>query len=564
MSDAAARAAERIKEIQEQAIRRRTQPAATATTKPAVNDARLAKIEENTFYKILMSNATPSQKKAEATKAMLATDDKTADKTRMRERAIYEEWMQAQREKLAMEVIRLTDTDTEAETQKTFRDIGHGIIEFEDNMKPLTDLLKGLFDLRMKGKTQDAIREIKNDAENRARRAKEQADREIRLNELEEQIKTKESEISVLEEDKTFIFFGSVKKESQDKITVKKSEIESAAKEIADITAAIEKAATEADSESALGADLAEAKEQLRTLFDLTSDEHIERKKKLIEAAKSFVVNTKDRVGNVMDHMEGMSKQIDTLFEAGTRMRGMYAIMNDASKDAKVENSKIRGNLQNGTPEESEMEKLEREDRLMAVEDHIASLDMASNSTVSELAQLTAQTGRVKSMKDSNALQMQKTLSLKTSGIAGIADKLAFTLQAVSQAALNESSEMAENSITHMNKGTNETISQEVFRIAVGMEEGNNKSRQAIEELEKFGETLRTSTQLQIQGIAEAQRLNEEFNQQAQKLQEDLKSAIAVHADVTDGTAAEAATLQKSALDKKAPAATMASPFGLN
>ena len=551
MTEAAAKASERIKEIQEQAMKRRTQSATKTETQAVANDERLAKIQDNTFFKILMSNGTPSQKKAEAAKAMVATDDKTADKVRMRERAQFEEWMQAQREKLAVEVIRLTDSETEAETQKTFKDIGNGIIEFEDSMKPLTDLLKGLFDLRMKGKTQDAIREIKDEADARERRAKERAEQEAKLTELDKLIKDRNEEITVLEQDRVLGIFG-IKKSALVQIAAKKEEIASVTKQIADLTEVIAKSSTEQVSESALGEDLAAAKEQMRTLFDLTSDEHIERKKRLIDAARSFVGNTKERVGSVMDHMEGMSKQIDTLFEAGTRMRGIYAIMNDASKDAKVENSKLRTTLQGDTAEESEMEKLAREEKLMAVEDHIANLDRASNSTVSELAQLTAQTGRVKSMKDSNALQMQKTLSLKTSGIAGIADKLAFTLQAVSQAALNESSEMAEDSIAHMNRGTNETVSQEVFRIAVGMEEGNKKSAQAIAELEDFGNTLRTSTQMQIEGVAEAQRLNEEFNEQARKLQDDLKAAIAVHADVTDGTAAAKAP----AKEKKTAAAS--------
>ena len=123
-----------------------------------------ASIKENTFFGIMFDpNLTPSQKKAEVAKSLVATKDKERDKARVAEFERFKEFLQANREQMASEIIALTNTETFAQLKSVYEDMNGGLIDFEEKMKPLTDILDSVYKLRTDGATLDVFRSINED-----------------------------------------------------------------------------------------------------------------------------------------------------------------------------------------------------------------------------------------------------------------------------------------------------------------------------------------------------------------------------------------------------------------
>lgn len=124
---------------------------------------------------------------------------------------------------------------------------------------------------------------------------------------------------------------------------------------------------------------------------------------------------------------------------------------------------------------EGDIQKMERERQLRDLENHISALGQSNVDTTQVFAELTSAGHRIKSMKDGNEQQVSKTRALHTSGVAGVADQLSTVLQAVSSAALGESSEMARMSLERMNETTRNLGQKEVIRVAMGAKEVNSE-----------------------------------------------------------------------------------------
>ena len=93
---------------------------------------------------------------------------------------------------------------------------------------------------------------------------------------------------------------------------------------------------------------------------------------------------------------------------------------------------------------------MERERKVEAVEDFIGLLGSAAVDTTQTLKDLTEQGGSIKTMRDTNRQQIDKTTKLHSSSVSGVSERLATVLQAVSAAALNEATGGAKQSIEHM------------------------------------------------------------------------------------------------------------------
>ena len=221
-----------------------------------------------------------------------------------------------------------------------------------------------------------------------------------------------------------------------------------------------------------LGDEFVSAKTKLRELLDISSEDHKRRQRELVAAAQSFVNTTEARVAGISNHFAGMDKQINNLLDANYSMREIYAVLNDATKEAHTHNEARRESLQpTAGAEEGELEKMNRERSKRDLENYIASLNASSVDTTAVLAELTNSSHRIKSMKDGNEQQISKTRQLHSSGVAGVADQLSTVLQAVSAAALGESSEMARMSLDRMNTKTQDLSQKEVIRLALGTHE---------------------------------------------------------------------------------------------
>lgn len=494
---------------------------------------KFAEIESNPFYKIVFGEGDPEAKKAAIAK-QLAYDiekDKSDNKERLAAFDLFKEWLMDQRKDMAQEIINLTDTDAFSELKDVFDQMNQGLLDFEDKMAPLTDILDAVYRLRMAsdGAMFDVFKEIKEDKAEEERIARLREEQEAQLNELSGQVSTLQQDIKVLQGEKSWFGLGGIKKSALKQIAEKEAQLENHRGEIGNLTHAIENTVFNRESEFA---EYANEKAKLRELLDISSEEHKARQQALVDAANGFVNMADTRTSNVLEHLEGINEQVDRLADSNGGMRNVYAVISEAVEEAEESNTALRDRLTEAPEDESNIAQMKRENQKMAVEDHVTALTAAKSDTIGTYSDLTAESYRIKAMKDSNNSQVSKTRSLNSKGVSGVASRLSTVLQGVSMAALSESSEVAQMTLDRMNQQTNRITQKEALKNAMGISMENDALVKAIEELESYGKIARAATDISREGYQEMKENLAELEKTAKDVSDAVKEAVAVGADV--------------------------------
>lgn len=561
----AATALQKAKELAEQVQAATKKKTSTVTTTAAATetktDDKYADIDTNTFYKIIFNEKLdPEQKKAEVAKALtFDPDQKEECANRLKEFVTFKEYLQNERKRLAQEIIKLTDTGAFSELQGVIEQLNSGVLEFDKRMTPLTDIIEAVYQLRLQGgeTVLGVFKEIKEDQAAEEERKQKVADHEKNLQDLQRQADQAKGDLAVMQNTKSgkyrkFFGLGGLKEGTIRDIAAKQeqlagigSSVENTAKELEDLKDPNKARATQY-------AQFAEQKAKLRELLDLTSEEHKQRQKELVNSAQDFVNNCDERVGSVLGHLDSMTGQIEGLSNVNNGMQSIYAIVSEASGEASKNNQQVRDGFmppKDGTAE-TPIAQMQRESKKQAVEEFVTQLDASTVDTMKTYSDLSSQAVRIKQMKDANREQVSKTRELHSSGIAGVADRLSTVLQAVSAAALNESAEAAKQSIGTMTDKTNAVAMKESIRTAMGIKDAAAGLNKAVDDLAAYGEVLRTSSQITRDGVQEIKQGLSNLQESIKKTSADLKDAYAVNAEV-----AAAGTSAPSNDDKLAPAA---------
>ena len=528
-----------INEVMEQAVntskRRSTQSQSVEKEQQQETNKKFANIQSNTFYGIILNpSLTPTDKKNAVSQALTFANNKDDAKEKLEEFNQFKEFLQHERKRMAQEIIALTDTGAFSELKTVYDEINNALISFENKITPLTDIVDAVYTLRMNGVTFDVFREIAEDKEAEAELAVLRAAQEQELASLTKTLQEKKNQIALLGEDKSWFGFGNVTQASREKIALLQVEVQNHNNDLATLMQAIADTPERPQKESNL-VEYAEQKAKLRELLDISSTEHKDRQKALVTAAQDFIQTTEVRVGTVSEHFDMMNGQIDNLNEANFSMREMYAIINDATKEADSQNETLRDSLQPADAEEGDIERMTRERHKRDLENHIKALGSSAVDTTTVLAELTSSGHRIKSMQDANDQQISKTRQLHSSGVAGVADQLSTVLQAVSSAALGESSEMARMSLERMQQTTTSLGQKEVIRVALGTQEQNSELSKALEDLEQYGQVIETATSITRDGLLETKDLLSRLESTAKDVQASVQESISVAADVTSG-----------------------------
>ena len=513
--------------------RKSSKTSSKSETEKKVTKSKFANIEANTFYKVVFSEGDPEAKKDQVAK-LLSYDleaEKADNKKRLAEFETLKEWLMEQRKDMAQEIINLTDTDAFSELKDVFDEMNQGLMDFEDQMSPLTDILDAVYRLRMAsdGAMFDVFKEIQDDKAEEERIAKLKAEQEGQLNRLSEEINTIKTGINFLQQQKSWFGMGGVKKDAQQKIAQQQTNMSQKLSAVEQLKAEIAKTTFERKSEFA---EFSAEKSKLRELLDISSDEHKERQKGLVASANNFVDVADTRTSSVLEHLQGINTQIDRLSDSNGGLRSVYAIVSEAVQDAEQKNSSARDSLSNDGEEESNIAQMRRENNKMAVEEHITALTAAKVDTMGTFGDLTAESYRIKAMKDANGSQVSKTRSLNSKGVAGVASRLSTVLQGVSMAALTESSEVAHMTLERMNDQTNMMAQQEALKNAMGIRQENDSLVKAIQELESYGKVARAATDISREGYEDMKLNLAELEKTARDVGEAVKEAVAVGADV--------------------------------
>lgn len=495
-----------------------------------------AAIQDNPFFKIMLDeSASPQDKLARVTQTLTFTDDRAQARANLEAFNAFKEYLQFERKRMAQEIIALTDTEAFGELKQVFEDINTALLTFEDKIGPLTDIVDAVYTLRMNGVTFDIFQELLQEREDEKKREKEKAQLREEMEQLEHDIRAMKAENGFLKEDRSLFGFGGIKQSAQEKMAQNDVAIERATEKVQQMTARTAELSKK-HPESEKFAEFAEEKAKLKELLDITSEEHKTRQEALVASAQDFINTTEQRVSSVLGHFGKMNGQIDNLDEANFTMRSMYAILNDATKDVDAANEARRAEIQTAIANaSSDLEKLGQERLERDINAYVANLGRSSVDTTSVLAELTASGHRIHSMKEANEQQVAKTRALHTSGVAGVADQLSTVLQAVSAAALGESSEAAKISLERMQKTTSELGQREVIRVALGTKEINADLSNALSELSEYGETIRAATSITREGLSETRDLLAQIERQTAETQAAVKESLSVAADVTGG-----------------------------
>lgn len=452
--------------------------------------------------------------------------------------------MQEQRELMAKEIISLTDTETFAELQSTYRDINQDFIEFEEDMKPLTDLIDAVYTLRTSGKTMEAFKEIKLDQAREVEISEARAKAAAEVKAAKDTINSLSRRIAELGTQKGFFGFGGVKPEAQAEIAKLEVDMDAALTMLSDAEKRQKDAASlSVDSNSILQSDnpdetarLLEAKKKLSELLNLSSDEHTERQRELVQSALNFINTSKTRIGSIREHLGGMENQIENLSDTNNTMTQIYAIMTEAEKEAAVENQKLRDGLTEPVGEENLIEKMNRETKQRDIDEHIKNLSQSTVDTQATYSDLASGAIRILTMKDATNTQQVKAREMQSRGIAGIADRLSTVLQAVSGAAISEAQSMANDTLRMMSDSTNKIAQKESIRVAMGIQETNDDLMRIAADLESYGEVSKASTDIIRTGLFEMQENISTIEAIRNEVQESMKEAIGVNSEVSGST----------------------------
>lgn len=560
-STALKKAQEIIGDVQGATRKKTAATTSTTVVQKTQVDEKYSDIDTNTFYKIVFNEKLDAlQKKEEIAKSLeFDPDDKTKSAERLKEFVTFKEYLQNERKRLAQEIIKLTDTGAFSELQGVMEELNSGILEFDKQMTPLTEIIDAVYKLRLQGgeTVLGVFREIKEDQAAEEERKKKLAETEQKLSDMSSRTESVNSDLAVLKNSRShrkWLGFGGLKDEAIREIASKEGELATIAADTEATAKVLEDLKDPNKARETQYAEFAAEKAKLRELLDLTSEQHKTRQKGLVNAAQDFVNKSDNRVGSVLSHLEQMTGQIEGLSNVNNGMQSIYAIVSEASKDASVANQKIRdGFLPPTGTEESPIEQMQRENKKQATEEYITAMDGSTVDTMKTYQDLTGQAIRIKQMKDANRDHVAKTRELHSSGIAGVADRLSTVLQAVSAAALNESSEAAKQSINTMNDKTNAVAMKESIRTAMGIKDAAAGLNKAVDDLAAYGEVLKTSSQITREGVQEIKQNLSSLEESIKKTKKDLQDAYAVNAEVAAGGSAPSND-DKPAEKKPAPA----------
>lgn len=482
-----------------------------------------ASIKDNPFVQIALSTPDPQAQKAAMVKLMTYVDAETTAK-HMNALAEYNAFQQSERQRLAIQLIEMTDTKTFSNMQRVLLDINNGVLDFEQQIAPFMEIINAVRLIQSEDATTDILSEMREDSKLAEEFKVKMRGFDDQLSLIAESIKAKMVDIEKHKRNRGLLGFGDIKASSKSAIDLLNVEIAGLEKDRQAIVAQKDAARTEAKQTSSKFEHLKDAKAILSKMLNLSEGDHEARHEQLIKTASNFVMTTKERVAGTLEHSVKMGDQIKSLSDLAFTMRGSYSVLSEAAKEAEKINSAaheaLKAELSNISDPLTKMNK-EKISRDMAK--HITTLNDAAAETTDVISDLTISSQRIEQMEAANVAQIKKTQQIQTSGIAGVADNLSSVLTAINQAAIGQASTAAQQSLRRMNTNTINLTQEQMLNAAKSRNDDNSALIKALEQLSGFGEIIEIANQAAQEAIEE----NRDLLGQMRKTADDVnRSAI--------------------------------------
>jgi hypothetical protein len=551
-----------------QALQTRGRTATKEEVKQDPATEKFAKIAENTYYKIVFGEGTPEEKQKALAQALTydSSKSKQENKERLADFAMFKEYVHFERKRMAQEIIKLTDTETFGELKKVFEEMNIALLDFEGEITPLMQILDAVYEINKAGgdAVYDVFKQIAEDREREKQLAAQRAEQEAALRAQEDEMRRIRQRNVELAGQRSMFGFGGIKADAKAEIERNELLLAEKSQGLTELAAKITETTT-AQATVAGSSEFAAQKEQIRKLLDISTDEHKARSERLVSKANSYIDTTYERTNGVLNGLRTLSGQIDNLADANGGMHQVFAIVTDGMKDAEKTNEALRSALETPAGEETNIARMQREQKKLEVEEYIGLTLQQSADNVQAIQSLTTESLQIKSLRDTNNQQIAGTQTLASSGVSGIASQLATVLQGVSAASLNQSRETSALNIDKMNRMNEGYLKKQVMQAAMGLYKTNDELVKAIDNLRQTGEFVRGVNDAVRTGVADMRNNLNEMEKVAKSMKKDVDDSIAISADtIRDDLNGAARGDQKPANDsapaEKKPAA--GSPFG--
>lgn len=497
------------------------------------------KIATNPFFKVVFNpNLSEEQRTKEVSSLMTSTMDREQDRANVKSYEEFREWLSAQNTELAKQIISLTNVNTMSELQSVIKDMNGDLMAFDDQMKPIMDIIDSIYQLRTNGAVVDAFREIKEDQERQEQINADIDNLNKEINDAQLRIKmAKDSKVDASTK-RSFFGFGGLTKDALSSIARAEMTIEEENGKIAEFQKQVADLKSQAPNTSQLG-DMAIHKERLKELLDLSGEENKERVIGLRDAASKFIETAEERTGSLRNQFTELSNQIEQAVDNNSGMKKAYLILNEGLSDAEKNNLTLREELVEKEGE-SALERSTREEKRRNLDGHITKVKGAQGETLATAADLEQQAVRVYTMQEATNQQIDTARVLNTQGVSATADRLAVVLSAVSGAALGEASAVAQDTLKAMRDSTTQVSQREVIRVAMGADRINDQLSQVADELAELGEVQRAATGIVRNGMSEMEERMAELREQASSMRDAMKDHLGVAAEMGQETEEDA------------------------
>lgn len=472
----------------------------------------LPSIQNNPFAKIAMSTPDPQRQKDQMVKLMTYVD---AETTAANNKALseYSAYMQSERQRLAVELITMTDTKTFSVLQGVLMDINNGVLDFEEQIKPFMEIINAVRLIQEEDATTDILSEMREDGKVAEELNEKLTQIGKQIAEGESLIRIKRAKIATESDNKGLFGFGGIKSESLQAINMLKVEIKDIQTLGVELSTKVKELKNAKIESTSKFSHLADAKKIMATMLDLSGGEHEERHEKLVKTAVSFVSTTKARVEETLLHSVKMGGQINELSNLAFTMRGSYNVLSEAAKEAETINSSAHDLLKAELEGiESPLERMTSEKVSRDMAKHITALNDSATETAAIISDLTVSSQRIETMEAANIAQIKKTEQIQTSGIAGVADNLSSVLTAINQAAIGQSSTAAQQSLRRMNDNTITLTKEGMLNSARASKEDNAALQKSLIQLTGFGEVIDITNAAALEALEENRELVSELS----------------------------------------------------
>ena len=489
-------------------------------------------MENNPFAKIAAETADPKVQKQRMVELLTYVDAETTEQNK-KYLSEYNAYMQSERQRLAVELIKMTDTETFANMQRVLTEINDGVLDFEEKIKPFMEIINAVRLIQEEDATTDILSEMREDQ--KARDALEVKLRGIREKIQAERnlIKDKEVEASLKSKERTWLGYGGIKASAKKRIATLTVEIDESKATIQKLEAELKEAQNQVVESESKYKHLADAKKIVANMLVLSETEHVERHKDLVDTAANFVQNTKSRVDDTLGHSVKMDAQLKSLSDLAFGMRARYKTLSEATKEAETINSEIHAKVKAeiDSMDIDDLDRITKEGENRNISKHISSLNDITRETVDVLSDLTISSQRIETMETANTAQIKKTEQIQTSGIAGVADNLSSVLTAINQAAIGQASTAAQQSLRRMNDTTMELTKESMVNSAVARKEDNEALVNALEQFANFGEIISLTNDAALETIKESRKLVSDYKELADDVNHAAQRSLEVTSD---------------------------------